>query len=84
MKIESLAEGDVVYAATAIHNDGGLPEVAADALLAAPGTRGVIVRKGHLEQDETRGVFLVRFEEPGNNLGPPVGCFAEELKVEAA
>ena len=80
---ESIAEGDVVYAATAIYNDGGLEDVAENALLAAAGTRGVLVRKGHLEEDETRSVFLVRFEDAEKNLGPPIGCYAEELRAEA-
>ncbi|MDD1650743.1 MAG: nitrogen fixation protein NifZ [Methylococcaceae bacterium] len=80
---ESIAEGDVVYAATAIYNDGGLEDVAENALLAAAGTRGVLVRKGHLEEDETCSVFLVRFEDAERNLGPPIGCYAEELRAEA-
>jgi nitrogen fixation protein NifZ len=81
--LEALAEGDVVYAATAIFNDGGLDDVAEDALLAAAGARGVLVRKGHLEEDETRSVFLVRFEDAEKHLGPPIGCYAEELRAEA-
>ena len=80
---ESIAEGDMVFAATAIYNDGGLEHVAENALLAAAGTRGVLVRKGHLEEDETRSVFLVRFEDAEKNLGQPIGCFAEELRAEA-
>jgi nitrogen fixation protein NifZ len=80
---ESIAEGDVVYAATAIYNDGGLEDVAENALLAAAGTRGVLVRKGHLEEDKTRSVFLVCFEDAEKNLGPPIGCYAEELRAEA-
>jgi nitrogen fixation protein NifZ len=80
---ESIAEGDMVFAATAIYNDGGLEDVAENALLAAAGTRGVLVRKGHLEEDETRSVFLVRFEDAEKNLGQPIGCFAEELRAEA-
>lgn len=80
----TLEEGDVVYAATAIYNDGGLPDLAEDALLAEAGARGVIVRKGHLEADESRSVFLVRFEDAQNNLGPPIGCYVEELAAEAA
>ena len=84
MNLESLTEGDLVYAATAIYNDGGLKDVEENALLATAGARGVLVRKGHLEEDETRGVFLVRFEDADNNLGPPIGCYAEELRAEAA
>lgn len=82
--LEVLEEGDVVYAATAIYNDGGLEDVAEDALLAPAGARGVIVRKGHLEQDEARRVFLVRFEDAEKNLSEPIGCWAEELRAEEA
>jgi nitrogen fixation protein NifZ len=82
VNVETLEEGDVVYAATALYNDGGLEEMAEGALLASAGTRGVIVRKGHLEEDEGRSVFLVRFEDAEKNLNPPIGCFAEELRAE--
>jgi nitrogen fixation protein NifZ len=84
MNLEALEEGDVVYAATALYNDGGLEGIAENALLAAAGARGGLVRKGHLEEDETRSVFLVRFEDAEKNLGPPIGCYAEELRAEAA
>ena len=39
----------MVYAASHIYNDGGIPEIPNDALLAKPGTRGVIVETGYLE-----------------------------------
>ncbi len=81
VNVETLEEGDVVYAANAIYNDGGLEGIEENALLFPAGARGVIVRKGHLEQDEGRSVFLVRFEDAGKNLGEPIGCWAEELKA---
>ena len=84
INVETLEEGDVVYAATPLYNDGGLENLAEGALLYPADTRGVIVRKGHLEEDETTSVFLVRFEDAENNLGDPIGCFAEELKAEEA
>ncbi len=84
VNVETLEEGDVVYAAEDIYNDGGLEDVAEDALLAPAGSRGVIVRKGHLEENEGRSVFLVRFEDVHKNLGLPFGCFAEELRAEEA
>ena len=83
VNVETLEAGDVVYAATAVYNDGGLEGVEENALLAPAGARGVIVRKGHLEQDEGRSVFLVRFEDAEKNLGEPIGCWAEELRTEA-
>jgi len=82
VNVETLEEGDMVYAANAIYNDGGLEGVAENALLHPADARGVIVRKGHLEQDEGRSVFLVRFEDAEKNLGEPIGCFVEELRAE--
>lgn len=84
INVETLEEGDAVYAAGAIYNDGGLEGVAERALLFPAGTRGVIVRKGHLEEDEQRSVFLVRFEDAEKNLAEPIGCWAEELRAEEA
>ncbi len=81
INVETLEEGDVVYAATPLYNDGGLENLAEGALLYPADTRGVIVRKGHLEEDEKTSVFLVRFEDAENNLGEPIGCFVEELKA---
>jgi len=80
--LDQLNPGDLVYAAAAIVNDGGIPDLAADALIAAPGTRGVILKIGHLEEDPERTLYLVRFEGPDLVLGPPTGCWAEELGTE--
>jgi nitrogen fixation protein NifZ len=82
MNVESLEEGDTVFAAVDFFNDGGVPNLPEDALLAKAGSRGVIVRIGHLEQNPNRTVFLVRFEDEEKNLGLPIGCWAEELTVE--
>lgn len=82
MNLKQLQPGDVVYAACAIENDGSLPTVADTALIATPGTRGVIVNIGHLEEDPERELCLVRFEDAELNLGPPTGCWPEELSTE--
>jgi nitrogen fixation protein NifZ len=79
MTLDQLSPGDRVYAAADIANDGGIPDLAEDALIAAAGTRGVIVNIGHLEEDPDRTLFLVRFEGSDLVLGPPTGCWAEEL-----
>lgn len=79
MNIEELQPGDVVYAASHIYNDGGIPGIPDDALIAESGTRGVVVETGHLEDIPERKVFLVRFEDHELNLGPPAGCWPEEL-----
>ncbi|MGD8589674.1 MAG: nitrogen fixation protein NifZ [Chromatiales bacterium] len=81
MNLEQLSPGDLVYAASHIFNDGGIPEVPEDALLAAPGTRGVIIETGHLEEAPNRKLYLVRFEDRDLNLGPLIGCWPEELKI---
>lgn len=81
MELSDLQPGDTVYAASHIYNDGSIPSVADDALMAAPGTRGVIIETGHLEDAPQRSVYLVRFEDAELNLGPPTGCWPEELSV---
>ena len=81
MNLEQLSPGDLVYAASHIYNDGGIPEIPADALLATPGTRGVIIETGHLEEEPRRRLYLVRFEDQDLNLGPLIGCWPEELQT---
>jgi len=50
--------GDLVFAAVDLHNDplietgaSGIPGIAPNDLLAAAGTRGVVVNVGHAEAD---------------------------------
>ena len=81
MNIEELNPGDTVYAASHIYNDGSIPDIPEEMLLAKPGTRGVIIETGHLEDLPERMVFLVRFEDGELNLGPATGCWPEELSV---
>ncbi|QID19492.1 nitrogen fixation protein NifZ [Nitrogeniibacter mangrovi] len=72
--------GDLVFAASDILNDGGLPGVDEAGLIAAAGTRGVVVQFGHAELDPSREIYLVRFETgPDDTLGHPVGVLPEEL-----
>ncbi|MCB1954732.1 MAG: nitrogen fixation protein NifZ [Rhodocyclaceae bacterium] len=71
--------GEMVFASARILNDGGLPDLALDAVIAEAGSKGVVVRCGHLAELPDAEVFLVRFEDAGGTLGPPVGCLAEEL-----
>lgn len=82
MTLKQLQPGDVVYAASDIVNDGSIPTLEGSALIATPGTRGVIVNIGHLEETPERELFLVRFEDSDLNLGPPTGCWPEELSSE--
>jgi nitrogen fixation protein NifZ len=82
MKIEDLDIGDVVYAAKTIIDDGSIPNGTEGEILAEVGTRGVLTMIGHIEEEPTRSVFLVRFEDKEMNLGNPVGCWVEDLAVE--
>ena len=81
MRLEQLQPGDIVYAATALHNDGSLPEHDGEVLLVPPQARGVIINIGHLEENPDRTLYLVRFEDRDGELGPPLGCWPEELTV---
>ena len=82
MNVEDLDIGDVVYAANTITDDGSIPDGVEGEVLAEAGTRGVITLIGHVEEEPSRSVFLVRFEDKDMNLGDPVGCWAEDLAVE--
>jgi len=84
LQIEQLQPGDMIYAATDILNDGSIPDVAEGELIAAAGCRGVLINTGHLEEDETKHIYLVRFDSNGGELLPAVGCWPEELTAEAA
>lgn len=77
-------EGDIIYSRVMVENDGGVPGLAEDALFAVPGTRGVVLRHGHIEEDPGQGIYLVRFENQDGGLGPPVGVLAEELTQDRA
>ena len=79
--------GDMVFAAEDILNDGGMPGIdEEEGLIAAVGSRGVVVHFGVAEMDESKEIYLVRFETgPDGLLGNPVGCLPEELtQVEPA
>lgn len=79
MNVEELDVGDVVYAAHDIVDDGSMPDTQWGDVLAEAGARGVIVMRGHVEQEPHKDVFLVRFEDKELNLGRPIGCFSEDL-----
>lgn len=82
MTLKQLQPGDLVYAASHIINDGSIPALGDSAMIASPGTRGVIINIGYLEESPQRELFLVRFEDADLNLGPPAGCWSEELSAE--
>ena len=71
--------GDIVFAASDLQNDGTHPKFKDGGTVAETGTRGVVVKIGHPEDLPWKELFLVRFEDDHGNLGPPVGCWREEL-----
>lgn len=81
--------GDLVHAAIDLYNDpveetgaSAIPDVAPDALLAAAGTRGVVVNVGHPQAAPDEEIYLVRFETGADgNLGELIGCLREELQA---
>jgi nitrogen fixation protein NifZ len=88
--------GDLVYAACDLYNDeaqedgsSAMPEAAPGALLAAAGTRGMIVNVGHPEAAPDQVIYLVSFEtgpetDGRRELGLPFGCLADELTQDEA
>ena len=82
MSLEQLEPGDMVFANTNIYNDGSIPHIPVEAHLATPGTRGVLLNTGHLEEQPDKTIYLVRFEDQQQELGPPVSCWAEEIRIE--
>jgi nitrogen fixation protein NifZ len=82
--------GDLVFAAVDLFNEpveetgeSGIPGIAAGALLAAAGARGVVVNVGHVEALPEEEIYLVRFESGSDgNLGEPIGCLPDELTDE--
>jgi nitrogen fixation protein NifZ len=83
MKVTDLQIGDAVYAAHSILDDGSIPDGNAGDVLAAAGARGVITLIGHVEEQPERTVFLVRFEDESLQLREPVGCWEEDLSIDA-
>jgi nitrogen fixation protein NifZ len=82
--------GDLVYAAQNLYNDpvdetgeSAIPGVFPGMLLAATGTRGMVINVGHVEGVPEEEIYLVRFETAQeNDLAEPIGCLAGELSYE--
>ena len=80
MNVKELEPGDTVYAAQELRNDGSIPDYPENELIAKEGTRGVLVNIGHFEEQPDVTLYLVRFENQDLSLGPPVGCWPEEIR----
>lgn len=80
--------GDMVYAAQDLFNEAleetgesVIPGVHPAALLAAAGTRGVVVNVGHAQEMPNEEIYLVRFEmDVEGTLAEPIGCLSDELR----
>ena len=75
-----LQPGDSIIANHDIMNDGSFPEEDTTKPLVYKGTIGVIINVGYLEENEDIIVFLVRFEDEAKELGPPIGCWSDDIK----
>jgi nitrogen fixation protein NifZ len=83
--------GDMVFATQDLHNDpveetgeSGIPGSLPGMLLAAAGTRGMVVNVGHPQEQLDEEIYLVSFETgPGGALADPIGCLPEELSHDA-
>lgn len=83
--------GDMVYAAIDLYNEAveetgesAIPGLAPEALLAAAGTRGVVVNIGHAQEMPDTEIYLVRFElDADGTLAEPIGCLDDELSESA-
>jgi nitrogen fixation protein NifZ len=84
--------GDMVYAAQDLYNEAleetgesAIPGVAPEAMLAATGTRGVVVNVGHAQEMPNEEIYLVRFElDAEGTLAEPIGCLSDELSESVA
>jgi len=76
-----LEKGDAVFATTTIYNDGSVPGYPEAFVFAEPGTMGMLVNTGHLEEDPDQEVLLVAFtDEQGNPA--LVTCIPDEISHE--
>ncbi|WP_455210774.1 nitrogen fixation protein NifZ [Kaarinaea lacus] len=80
MNVKTLEPGDTVYANQELRNDGSIPDMPDNELIAAEGTRGVLINVGHFEEQPDVMLYLVRFENQDLSLGPAVGCWPEEIR----
>ena len=71
--------GDIVFSTKEILNDGSIPDLPENELIAVEGARGVVINEGHFEEFPDKTLYLVRFENSDDILGPPVGVWPEEL-----
>lgn len=76
-----LEKGDAVFAATQIINDGSVPGFPEDQVFAEPGTMGMLVNTGHLEENPNQEVLLVSFQLETGDLAL-VTCMPDEISAD--
>lgn len=81
MNIKELHNGDCVYAAITIKNDGSVPDALPDEVFAEAGTMGVLLNTGYYEEYPEQSLYLVCFRNAEGELGPPVVCLEYELRL---
>lgn len=81
MNVKQLQNGDAVYAAVNIVNDGSVPNAAPNEVFALRGTIGMLLNTGHLEEDPSKELYLISFQTEAGELGPPVTCFEHEISA---
>ncbi len=81
MNIKHAQNGDCVYTASTIQNDGSVPDVPANEIFAEAGTMGVLLNTGHYEDAPGQTLYLVCFRNEAGELGAPVVCLAHELRL---
>ena len=81
MPAEQFEKGDAVFATTTIGNDGSVPGFADDKVFAQPGTMGMLVNTGHLEEDPSQTVYLVGFQDDQGNVAL-VTCLPDEISAQ--
>lgn len=81
MRMQDLQNGDVVYAAVTISNDGSVPEADPEQVFAEAGAMGMLINTGYFEEFPDQELYLVSFRNDEGELGPPVTCLAHELRL---
>ncbi|GAB1257738.1 nitrogen fixation protein NifZ [Aurantivibrio plasticivorans] len=79
--LRSVQKGDAVFATTTIVNDGSVPGVDDDVVFATPGTMGMLINTGYVEEEPQTELYLVSFRDEHGQAGPPVTCLADEISA---
>ena len=76
-----LRKGDAVFARVELRNDGSIPGIEDDQVLAQPGAMGMLVNAAHLEEEPSQELLLVGFHLDNGQL-VMVTCLPDEVSDE--